>query len=116
MDSTILTVNWYPPIGQNVDFYTFSCSLNDEEVLSLDITIRSLVLGIYEPDATYVCTIWYTTTSGETGPIINKSVTTGGEHISDWIWENPTFLQILLKWSVSYHLPYSTYILLVLNF
>ena len=71
-------MNWYPPLGQSVDFYTFNCSVNNQEVLSLDTTIRSLVLGIYEPDTTYVCIVWYTTIFGETGPAFNESVTTGG--------------------------------------
>ena len=98
LDSTVLTVNWYPPIGQSVDFYTFNCSVNDQEVVSVDTTIRSLLLGVYEPDATYLCNVWYTTTSGDTGLAFSESVTTGGEHIytctciCDQIWENPTFI------------------------
>ena len=80
LDSTVLTANWDPPLGQIVNFYIFTCSVNNQEIFSVNATQTSLMLGIYEPITTYVCSVRYTTTSGVSGPASsNISFTTGGE-------------------------------------
>ena len=81
LSSTVLMASWNAPSGQNLDFYIFNCFVNSQEVLSVNTTQTSLVLGIYEPITTYVCSVRYTTTSGVSGPASNNiSVTTEGKN------------------------------------
>ena len=86
LSGTVLTANWQPNPDLIIAFYTLTCSINNEEVLSVDTKETSLVVGIYEPDTTYICYVRYTTTQGVSGPATNTYyLTTGGEHTSNII-------------------------------
>lgn len=81
LSGTVLTANWQPNPDLIVEFYTLSCSINHKEVVSVDTNETSLVVGIYEPNETYVCYVRYMTTQGVSGPATaTYKLTTGGEH------------------------------------
>ena len=75
-----MTAIWNQPVGQSVELYTLSCSINSREVLSVTTAETTIELGIYEPNTTYVCHVRYSTTSGVGGGVTsNQSLTTGGD-------------------------------------
>ena len=77
LSGTVLTANWDAPALQDVS-YTLTCSVDSNEVLSLNTTLIEVVVGIYMTEAAYSCNV-YATISGVEKPATDDiSVTTGG--------------------------------------
>ena len=77
LNGTVLTASWDAPALQDVS-YTLTCSVDSNEVLSLNTTLKQVVLGIYMTEATYSCNV-YATICGVNTPATNDmSVITGG--------------------------------------
>ena len=78
LNGSILRARWDAPPDQTISSYTLTCSVDDNEVLSLETSLLNVTLGVYMTAATYTCNVYATTTNGDGTPTDNVSVTTGG--------------------------------------
>lgn len=86
LDGTVLSASWDAPEDENVISYTLNCSVDGEDVLSLETTLLEVSVGVYRTSTTYSCTVYATTSNGDGTPTDAMSVTTGGKKTNtDWI-------------------------------
>ena len=78
LNGTILRAHWDVPPDQTNSSYTLTCSVDGDEVLSLETILLDVTLGVYMTVATYSCNVYATTTNGDGTPTDDVYVTTGG--------------------------------------